>query len=166
MLKFKFSGLDNYYMDYCTSMKRDPMKELHGKTEANHCRNSSWTSRSRVGLRFHFLSFRRNPFAVREFFIPPSILKIIWIPCKEKILLEKGRRQETEAPKHISSIFHCRLVHHDTGRNCVIDTCRSLEVRCDSDRSKYNPKTTWASQSIYDQRRGRTGRFRLVHQSF
>lgn len=55
---------------------------------------------------------------------------------------------------------------------CVIDTCRSLEVKWDSEVSAYKPKTIYASQAICDQRRGRTGRtcpgrvFRLVYQSF
>ena len=55
---------------------------------------------------------------------------------------------------------------------CVIDTCRSLKVKWDSERSKHNAKTVWSSQAICDQRRGRTGRtcegrvFRLVHQGF
>lgn len=55
---------------------------------------------------------------------------------------------------------------------CVIDTCRALEVRWNSKRSRYLPSTVWASQAICDQRRGRTGRtcsgkvFRLVYQNF
>lgn len=58
------------------------------------------------------------------------------------------------------------------GVTCVIDTCRALEVRWDSKRELYNPKTIWASKSICDQRRGRTGRtcpgrvFRLLNQNF
>lgn len=55
---------------------------------------------------------------------------------------------------------------------CVIDTCRSLEMRWNRSKSRYDTKTVWASQAICDQRRGRTGRtcsgtvFRLVYQSF
>jgi HrpA-like RNA helicase len=58
------------------------------------------------------------------------------------------------------------------GVTCVIDTCRSLCVSWDRDRSRYQSKTVWASQSICDQRKGRTGRtcagrvFRLIPQSF
>lgn len=58
------------------------------------------------------------------------------------------------------------------GVTCVIDTCRALEVRWDPKREVHNPKTTWASKSICNQRRGRTGRtcpgrvFRLLNQSF
>ena len=58
------------------------------------------------------------------------------------------------------------------GVTCVIDTCRALEVRWDSNREVHIPKTVWASKSICDQRRGRTGRtcpgrvFRLLNQSF
>ena len=58
------------------------------------------------------------------------------------------------------------------GVTCVIDTCRALEVRWFSDKEVYVPKTVWASKSICDQRRGRTGRtcpgrvFRLLNQSF
>ena len=56
--------------------------------------------------------------------------------------------------------------------SCVIDTCRSLEVKWVPKRSKYESTTTFASQAICDQRRGRTGRtcsgrvFRLVHENF
>lgn len=55
---------------------------------------------------------------------------------------------------------------------CVIDTCRSLEVKWNSEKSKYNVANVWSSRAICDQRRGRTGRtcsgrvFRLVHQGF
>jgi superfamily II DNA/RNA helicase len=58
------------------------------------------------------------------------------------------------------------------GVSCVIDTCRALEVRWNSERSTYDPIPVWASQEICDQRRGRTGRtcagkvFRLVHGHF
>ena len=58
------------------------------------------------------------------------------------------------------------------GVTCVIDSCRALEVKWDSQRETYIPKTMWASKSICDQRKGRTGRtcpgrvFRLVNQSF
>ena len=56
--------------------------------------------------------------------------------------------------------------------SCVIDTCRALEVKWVSQRSKYDSMTTYSSQAICDQRRGRTGRtcsgrvFRLVHENF
>lgn len=56
--------------------------------------------------------------------------------------------------------------------SCVIDTCRALEVKWVSERSKYETMTAFASQAICDQRRGRTGRtctgrvFRLVYESF
>lgn len=56
--------------------------------------------------------------------------------------------------------------------SCVIDTCRALEVTWVPERSKYESMTTFASQAICDQRRGRTGRtcsgrvFRLVHENF
>jgi hypothetical protein len=56
--------------------------------------------------------------------------------------------------------------------SCVIDTCRALEVKWVSKRSKYESMTTFASKAICDQRRGRTGRtcsgrvFRLVHENF
>mmetsp|Transcript_24806 Transcript_24806/g.37057 ORF Transcript_24806/g.37057 Transcript_24806/m.37057 type:complete len:867 (+) Transcript_24806:636-3236(+) len=55
---------------------------------------------------------------------------------------------------------------------CVIDTCRALEVKWDNSKESHNAKTVWASKSICDQRRGRTGRtcpgrvFRLVNKSF
>jgi len=58
------------------------------------------------------------------------------------------------------------------GVTCVIDTCRALEVRWDAKKEVNDAKTVWASKSICDQRRGRTGRtcagrvFRLLHQSF
>ncbi len=58
------------------------------------------------------------------------------------------------------------------GVTCVIDLCRALEVRWTLDSKQYIPKTIWASQSVCDQRRGRTGRtcagrvFRLVPQGF
>lgn len=54
----------------------------------------------------------------------------------------------------------------------VIDTCRALQVRWVPERSKYESTTTFASQAICDQRRGRTGRtcsgrvFRVVHETF
>ena len=55
---------------------------------------------------------------------------------------------------------------------CVIDTCRSLEMKWSRSKSNYETKTVWASQAIADQRKGRTGRtcsgkvFRLVYQNF
>jgi len=58
------------------------------------------------------------------------------------------------------------------GVTCVIDLCRSLEVRYDISKRKYDAKTVWCSASIADQRKGRTGRtcpgrvFRFVHESF
>mmetsp|Transcript_10170 Transcript_10170/g.15608 ORF Transcript_10170/g.15608 Transcript_10170/m.15608 type:complete len:542 (+) Transcript_10170:177-1802(+) len=58
------------------------------------------------------------------------------------------------------------------GVTCVIDTCRMLEVRWDPEMEVHIPKTVWASESICDQRRGRTERtcpgrvFRLLDQSF
>ena len=58
------------------------------------------------------------------------------------------------------------------GVTCVIDTCRALEVKWSSSAEVHNARTVWASQSICDQRRGRTGRtcagrvFRLVNQRF
>jgi HrpA-like RNA helicase len=58
------------------------------------------------------------------------------------------------------------------GVSCVIDTCRSLRVSWDRERSVHMTKTVWASQSICDQRKGRTGRtcsgrvFRLIPRSF
>lgn len=58
------------------------------------------------------------------------------------------------------------------GVTCVIDLCRSLEVRWNVSKRMYDAKTEWCSKSIADQRKGRTGRtcpgrvFRLVHQSF
>ncbi len=58
------------------------------------------------------------------------------------------------------------------GVSCVIDTCRALEVKWDANKEVHIPKTVWASKSICDQRKGRTGRtcagrvFRLVNQGF
>eukprot|EP00529_Nitzschia_sp_RCC80_P005200 CAMPEP_0113447584 /NCGR_PEP_ID=MMETSP0014_2-20120614/4315_1 /TAXON_ID=2857 /ORGANISM="Nitzschia sp." /LENGTH=1015 /DNA_ID=CAMNT_0000338747 /DNA_START=26 /DNA_END=3073 /DNA_ORIENTATION=+ /assembly_acc=CAM_ASM_000159 len=58
------------------------------------------------------------------------------------------------------------------GVSCVIDLCRSLQVRWEIDTRKYVPRTTWSSKSIANQRKGRTGRtnpgraFRLVTESF
>jgi HrpA-like RNA helicase len=58
------------------------------------------------------------------------------------------------------------------GITCVIDLCRSLEVRWNVSKRSYDAKTAWCSKSIADQRKGRTGRtcpgrvFRLVHHGF
>lgn len=58
------------------------------------------------------------------------------------------------------------------GVTCVIDLCRSLEVKWDVSKRSYEAKTTWCSKSIADQRKGRTGRtcpgrvFRLVYHGF
>ncbi len=58
------------------------------------------------------------------------------------------------------------------GVTCVIDSCRALEVKWNNQSEKHSAKTVWASKSICDQRKGRTGRtcpgrcFRLVNQSF
>jgi hypothetical protein len=58
------------------------------------------------------------------------------------------------------------------GVTCVIDMCRSLEVRWHNDSKSYTPKTVWSSRSICGQRRGRTGRtcagrvFRLLPRQF
>lgn len=58
------------------------------------------------------------------------------------------------------------------GVTCVIDLCRSLEVKWNLENRSYDAKTVWCSKSIADQRKGRTGRtcrgrvFRLVPQSF
>mmetsp|Transcript_30569 Transcript_30569/g.69802 ORF Transcript_30569/g.69802 Transcript_30569/m.69802 type:complete len:1262 (+) Transcript_30569:283-4068(+) len=54
----------------------------------------------------------------------------------------------------------------------VIDTCRSLEVKWDNDKLRYNAQTVWSSRAICDQRKGRTGRtcagevYRLVPYGF
>lgn len=54
------------------------------------------------------------------------------------------------------------------GVTCIIDLCRALEVKWDPSKMSRIPKTVWASRSICEQRRGRTGRtcpgivFRLV----
>ena len=56
------------------------------------------------------------------------------------------------------------------GVTVVIDLCRSLRVQWVPTKKMYLPKTVWASQSICDQRKGRTGRtcpgsvYRLVPQ--
>jgi hypothetical protein len=58
------------------------------------------------------------------------------------------------------------------GVTCVIDLCRALEVRWSLESKQYIPKTVWASHSVCDQRKGRTGRtcpgrvFRLLPQAF
>ena len=58
------------------------------------------------------------------------------------------------------------------GVTCVIDLCRSLEVRWNLSKRSYDARTTWCSKSIADQRKGRTGRtcpgrvFRLVDSNF
>ena len=55
------------------------------------------------------------------------------------------------------------------GVSCVVDMCRSLEVRW---KGSHVAQTVWACKSICDQRRGRTGRtcpgrcFRLLHKGF
>ena len=55
------------------------------------------------------------------------------------------------------------------GVSCVIDMCRSLEVRW---KGSHIAQTVWASKSICEQRRGRTGRtcpgrcFRLLYKGF
>jgi ATP-dependent helicase HrpA len=54
----------------------------------------------------------------------------------------------------------------------VIDLCRSLEVPWDVAHRRHGVAMVWSSQSVCDQRKGRTGRtcagkvFRLVHQGF
>jgi HrpA-like RNA helicase len=58
------------------------------------------------------------------------------------------------------------------GVSIVIDTCRALEVKWNVKKERHVAKTTWASKSICDQRRGRTGRtcpgrvFRIIEQGF
>jgi HrpA-like RNA helicase len=55
---------------------------------------------------------------------------------------------------------------------CVIDTCRSLQVEWNLHREVHSSRTIWASQSICDQRKGRTGRtnpgkvFRLLPKDY
>ena len=55
------------------------------------------------------------------------------------------------------------------GVTAVVDLCRGLEVKWDNSRKNPIARTCWASQSVCDQRKGRTGRtcpgtvFRLVH---
>ena len=55
------------------------------------------------------------------------------------------------------------------GVTAVIDLCRGLEVKWDNSRKNPIARTCWASQSVCDQRKGRTGRtcsgrvYRLVH---
>jgi len=56
------------------------------------------------------------------------------------------------------------------GVTCVIDTCRSLRVSWDG--SQHSSQTVWASKSVCDQRKGRTGRtckgrvFRLLPKGY
>lgn len=58
------------------------------------------------------------------------------------------------------------------GVSCVIDLCRALQVSWNPIKATNTPKTWWASQSICNQRQGRTGRtcpgrcFRLVSKGF
>ena len=58
------------------------------------------------------------------------------------------------------------------GVSCVIDMCRALEVKWRPETKSYMPNTVWASQSICQQRRGRTGRtcpgsvYRLIPKGF
>jgi HrpA-like RNA helicase len=58
------------------------------------------------------------------------------------------------------------------GVTCVVDLCRSLEVRWNTQTKMHIARTVWASHSICDQRRGRTGRtcpgkvYRLVPKGF
>jgi ATP-dependent helicase HrpB len=58
------------------------------------------------------------------------------------------------------------------GVTCVVDLCRSLEVKLSAEDKTHIPRTVWSSHSICDQRRGRTGRtcagkvFRLVPKGF
>jgi HrpA-like RNA helicase len=58
------------------------------------------------------------------------------------------------------------------GVTCVIDLCRSLEVKWNVADRMFEARTVWCSKSIADQRKGRTGRtcpgrvFRLVTQHF
>ena len=113
----------------------------------------------------------RNPFDVRVLHSSVDIED-----CLNSMQGKDSAGNRTNTGKKTRRIFLASAIAESSitipGVTCVIDTCRSLEVRWDSERSKYNPKTTWASQSICDQRRGRTGRtcagrvFRLVHQSY
>lgn len=58
------------------------------------------------------------------------------------------------------------------GVTCIIDLCRALQVKWDASKRTYIPKTIWASKSVCEQRKGRTGRtcagrvFRLLPQGF
>ena len=58
------------------------------------------------------------------------------------------------------------------GVSVVIDLCRSLEVKWDRSSRNHVAKTVWASKSICDQRKGRTGRtcpgsvYRMVSKGF
>lgn len=58
------------------------------------------------------------------------------------------------------------------GVTAVIDLCRSLQVKWDVETRSHTPRTVWCSQSIANQRKGRTGRtcpgrvFRLVSSTF
>ncbi|KAG7365595.1 ATP-dependent helicase HrpA [Nitzschia inconspicua] len=55
---------------------------------------------------------------------------------------------------------------------CVIDTCRTLQVKWNLEKGAHSSKTIWASRSICDQRKGRTGRtnagtvFRLLPKTY
>lgn len=202
MLKFQFSGLDNYYMEYCTSIKRDPMKEMYGKdggkTLSQQLLNLIFVLVAHLDQEEEsdsiFLIFAptyrhleqiyktlidtgghsagsRNPFDVRVLHSSVDMED-----CLNFMQGNDSAGTKAHTSTKTRKVFLASAIADSSitipGVTCVIDICRALEVRWDSDRSAYNPKTTWASQSICDQRRGRTGRtcagrvFRLVHQSF
>jgi ATP-dependent RNA helicase TDRD9 len=87
----------------------------------------------------------------------------------------RSMKQSTSDAKHRKILLASAIADSSVtipGVTCIIDLCRALQVKWDPSLKAYVPKTVWASKSICDQRKGRTGRtcpgrvFRLVPQGF
>ncbi|GFH45303.1 hypothetical protein CTEN210_01777 [Chaetoceros tenuissimus] len=181
-------GTSNY-MDFCNAMKRDPMKELMGYdmgkslstelltmivTLVKHLDHEETTSSVFLVFAPTYRHLEQMYSALNafesDFDINVLHSSIDIEDCLDSMRKKEGSRDNRRKVLLASAIADSSVTIPQV--SIVIDTCRSLEVKWDCDNCRYIPRTTWSSQAICDQRKGRTGRtctgrvFRLVHQGF
>lgn len=181
-------GTSNY-MDFCNAMKRDPMKELMGYdmgkslstelltmivTLVKHLDHEETTSSVFLVFAPTYRHLEQMYSALNafesDFDINVLHSSIDIEDCLDSMRKKEGSRENRRKVLLASAIADSSVTIPQV--SIVIDTCRSLEVKWDCDNCRYIPRTTWSSQAICDQRKGRTGRtctgrvFRLVHQGF
>jgi len=172
--------------EYCTDMKFDPMQELKSnesgkllsgnlleliRSLAEYLHNIEAEDKIFLIFTPTYRQLEQIYFYLQE--IDEFDLGVLHasIDIEDCLQSMKGRNEQTKRKVLLASAIADSSITIPNV-SCVIDTCRALEVKWVPERSKYESMTTFASQAICDQRRGRTGRtcsgrvFRLVHENF